>query len=59
MSKPFTLELTPQEAQTLADCLDIATKAGGIQVARATVALMDKLMQAVEASRDRPGVDAE
>lgn len=57
--QPITLKLSPQEAQALADCLDIATKAGGIQVARATVALTDKLMQAVESSRELPVDNAE
>ena len=46
------LGLTPQEAQILADVLDIATKAGGIQVAKATVRLMDILMQAVEQQKN-------
>lgn len=54
MDKPITIELSPQEAQALADVLDIATKAGGIQVAKVTVDLMNKLMQAVEASRELP-----
>lgn len=55
MSKPITLELTPQEAQALVDVLEIATNAGGgLKVARVTVSLTDKLMQAVEASRELP-----
>lgn len=57
MSKPITLELTPQEAQALADCLDIATKAGGIQVARFTVVIADRLIRVMNTSRDELPVD--
>ena len=55
MSKPITIELFPEEAQALVECLDIATKAGGLQVARATLPLTNKLMEAVnEAKKDEP-----
>lgn len=45
------LELTEQKAQVLVDLLDIATKSGGLQVAKAAVALVDDIMQAVQASK--------
>ena len=46
------LELSLQEAQALVDCLDIATKSGGLQVAKVTVPLVDKLMLAVQALKN-------
>ena len=59
MPKPITLTLSPEEAQNLADCLDIATKAGGLQVARATLPLMNKLMEAVQESKqEEPTTEA-
>lgn len=45
------LELTEQEALALIECLDVATKAGGLQVARATLPLTNNLMEAVQASK--------
>jgi len=41
-----TVELTQQEAQQLIDLCDVATKAGGLQVARVAVPLVDKLVAA-------------
>ena len=46
------LELTEEKAQTLAELLDLATKAGGLQVAKVALPLMDDLMAAVQASKE-------
>ena len=40
----LTLKLTKEEGQTLFELLDVATKAGGIQVAKAALPIVDKLM---------------
>ena len=53
----ITLELTEQEAEHLAQLLDIATKAGGMQVAKVAVPLMDKLMASVKESAEESTVD--
>lgn len=45
------LELTEQKAQVLVDLLDMATKSGGLQVAKAAVVLVDDIMQAVQDSK--------
>lgn len=42
------IELTDEEAQSLAEVIDIATKAGGIGVARAALPLFDKLMKSIQ-----------
>lgn len=44
----MTLELTNEEANALAQLLDIAVKAGGIQVAQAAIPLFAKLQEAVK-----------
>lgn len=54
------LELTEQKAQALVDLLDVATKAGGLQVAKAAVVLVDDIvaaMQAAKAAASQPGAD--
>lgn len=49
MEPKITLELTKAEAQTLVTCLDIATKAGGLQNARVALPIAEKIMIAAEA----------
>jgi hypothetical protein len=44
------VELTQQEAQQLIDLCDVATKAAGLQAARAALPLVDKLMTAFAAT---------
>lgn len=44
-------QLTEQQAEQLAAILDLATKAGGLEVAKVTVALMGSLMAAVSKSK--------
>ena len=44
------IELTEQEAQQFIDVCDIATKAGGLQIARVTIPLVDKLVACFNAS---------
>jgi len=51
-NKMITLELTEEKAQTLAELLDLATKAGGLQVAKVALPLMDDLMTAVKQSKE-------
>jgi hypothetical protein len=46
------LELTEQEAQALVELIDVATKAGGIQVARVAVPLVQKIMDAAQAETE-------
>ena len=43
-TQELTLILTKEEGQTLFELLDVATKAGGIQVAKAAMPIVDKLM---------------
>lgn len=49
MEPKITLELTKAEAQALVNCLDIATKAGGLQNARVALPIAEKIMVAAEA----------
>lgn len=42
------LELTDQEAQVLVELIDLATKTGGIQVAKVAVPIVDKIMEAAK-----------
>jgi len=49
MEPKITLELTKAEAQALVNCLDIATKAGGLQNARVALPIAEKIMIAAEA----------
>lgn len=44
----MNLELTSEEAQTLANLLDLAVKAGGLQAAAAALPLFTKLQQAAQ-----------
>lgn len=57
----YQLTLNEQEVAALAQILDIATKAGGIQVANTTVAMHQKLVAAVQAAQasDIPNTDSE
>jgi hypothetical protein len=43
-TQELTLTLTKEEGQTLFELLDVATKAGGIQVAKAAMPIVDKIM---------------
>lgn len=45
------IELTDQEAQSLVELLDLATKAGGIGAARYAVPLVQKVMDATNAAK--------
>lgn len=47
------IELSTNEAQALVDLLDLATKAGGLGAAKHSVPLTDKVMRAVQASREQ------
>lgn len=44
----LTLTLTKDEGQTLYELIDLAVKAGGVQVAKAAVPIVDKLMEAAK-----------
>ena len=44
----MTLELTNDEANALAQLLDLAVKAGGLQAAQAAVPLFQKLQEAAK-----------
>lgn len=44
----YTLNFSAQELQALVQLLDIATKAGGLQVAGATLALSQKISAAMQ-----------
>jgi len=46
------LELTKEEGQTLFELLDVAVKAGGVQVAKAALPIVDKLMEAAKQVSD-------
>lgn len=52
------LKLTENEAQALYEIMDIATKSGGIQVAKASLPITDKLMQAVKDSQEKEKDDS-
>ena len=43
-TQELTLTLTKNEGQALFELLDIAVKAGGVQVAKAALPIVDKLM---------------
>jgi len=45
----MTLDLNPQEAQKLLALLDLAVKAGGLQVAQAALPLAVKVQTALDA----------
>ena len=51
-AQELTLTLTKEEGQTLFELLDVATKAGGIQVAKAALPIVDKLMEAAKQVAD-------
>lgn len=42
------IELTLEEANTLLNLIDVAVKAGGLQVAPVAVAMMQKIQEAAE-----------
>lgn len=43
-SQELTLKLTKEEGQQLYELIDLAVKAGGVQVSRAALPIVDKLM---------------
>jgi len=45
------IELTEEKAKALVELLDVAIKAGGLQVAKAAVVLVDDIMAAVKESQ--------
>ena len=51
-AQELTLTLTKEEGQTLFELLDVAIKAGGIQVAKAALPIVDKLMEAAKQVAD-------
>jgi hypothetical protein len=46
------LELTPEEANTLASLIDLAVKAGGVRTAAAAMPIFQKLEQAATKPKD-------
>jgi hypothetical protein len=48
----ITLKLTEQELGALSGLMDLGVKAGGLQVATAAAALLQKLEEAVKASKE-------
>jgi hypothetical protein len=50
------IELTNEEANALAELLDVAVKAGGIRVAPAALAIMQKMQKAAN-SEEKETVD--
>lgn len=50
----MTLTLTPQEAQQLLQLLDLATKAGGLQVAQAALPLAVRIQSALDNPQEQP-----
>ena len=44
LMQELTLTLTKDEGQTLYELIDLAVKAGGVQVAKVAVPIVDKLM---------------
>ena len=47
------LELTEEEARALLGLLNVANKAGGLEVARACVVIQDKIITASEQARSK------
>lgn len=47
----MTIELTEQEAQALLGLLDVAVKAGGLQVAQHAIPLALKVQAAIDAEK--------
>lgn len=48
----MTIELTQQEAEQLVGLLDVATKAGGLQVASAALHFVGKIQEAMKATEN-------
>ena len=46
------LELTEEKAKALGDLIDMAVKAGGLNVAKAAVILTDDILQAIKDSKN-------
>ena len=51
-AQELTLTLTKEEGQTLFELIDLAVKAGGVQVAKAAMPIVDKLMEAAKQVSD-------
>jgi hypothetical protein len=47
-TQELTLTLTKAEGQTLYELIDLAVKSGGVQVSRAALPIVDKLMEAAK-----------
>ena len=50
----MNIELTPQEAQSLLQLLDLATKAGGLQVAQAALPLAVRIQSTLDNPQEQP-----
>lgn len=60
-SQELNLKLTKEEGQQLYELIDLAVKAGGVQVSRAALPIVDKLMaeaQRVAKSEGQQEIDA-
>lgn len=54
----MTLDISPQEAQQLMSLLDLAVKAGGLQVAQTALPLALRVQQALDAQAQlKPAAD--
>jgi hypothetical protein len=51
-TQELTLTLTTEEGQTLFELIDLAVKTGGVQVAKAAMPIVDKLMEAAKQVAD-------
>lgn len=60
-SQELTLKLTKEEGQQLYELIDLAVKAGGVQVSRSALPIVDKLMteaQRVAKSEGQQKIDS-
>lgn len=53
------VELTKDEAEKLVNLIDVAVKAGGLQLARVAWELTDKIVQASQAEAEAPVLEEE
>ena len=51
-TQELTLVMTKEEGQTLYALIDLAVKTGGVQVAKAAMPIVDKLMEAAKQVSD-------
>ena len=47
-TQELTIKLTKEEGQQLYELIDLAVKAGGVQVSKVALPIVDKLMQAAK-----------